>query len=64
MATEKVASDRRFYFLDLKENRRGRFVKITEDVDGRRRSIIVPSDALSDFVDALSRLAQFESMLE
>ncbi|MFT4547014.1 MAG: hypothetical protein ACI9MB_000959 [Verrucomicrobiales bacterium] len=33
--TEKLFSDRKIFFMDLKENDRGRFVKITEDVRGR-----------------------------
>ena len=51
--TEKVFSDRKVFFLDLKENDRGKFVKITEDVKGRRDTIMVPGEALDDFVDAL-----------
>ena len=30
--TEKIVTERKIYFLDLKENARGKFVKITEDV--------------------------------
>tara|TARA_R110002096_G_scaffold40688_15_gene110384 strand:- start:2259 stop:2495 length:237 start_codon:yes stop_codon:yes gene_type:complete len=51
--TEKVVSDRKKFFLDLKENDRGQFVKITEDVRGRRDTIMVPAECLDDFVDAL-----------
>ena len=32
LASEKVQVDRKVFFLDLKENERGRFLKITEDV--------------------------------
>ena len=32
IASEKVTIDRKVFFLDLKENQRGRFMKITEDV--------------------------------
>jgi len=51
--TEKVFADRKIFFLDLKENDRGRFVKITEDVRGRRDTIMVPADILDEFVEAL-----------
>jgi hypothetical protein len=47
----------------LKENQRGRFLKITEDVGGRRDTIMLPAEAFKDFVDALSRLVEFESRL-
>jgi len=51
--TEKLESDRKKFFLDLKENDRGQFVKITEDVRGRRDTIMVPIEVLDDFIDAL-----------
>ncbi len=62
--TEKVLSDRKIFFLDLKENNRGRFIKITEDVRGRRDTIIVPVEALDEFMEALSRVADEAKELE
>ena len=55
--TEKIVTDRKTFFLDLKENDRGRFVKITEDVRGRRDTIMVPEEILDDFIDALHDIA-------
>ncbi len=52
--TEKIISDRKIFFLDLKENQRGRVVKITEDVSGNRDTIMVPAEILNDFIDALT----------
>lgn len=63
IASEKIASDRKVFFIDLKENDRGRFLKITEDVSGRRDTIMVPMDALPDFVAALERLIEYEGTL-
>ena len=63
IATEKVTIDRKVFFLDLKENQRGRFLKITEDVGGRRDTIMVPSAAFRDFLEALARLVDYESKL-
>lgn len=54
--TEKVFADRKIFFLDLKENDRGRFVKITEDVRGRRDTIMIPADVLDEFVQALQNV--------
>ncbi len=51
--TEKILADRKIFFLDLKENDRGQFVKITEDVRGRRDTIMVPVEFLDDFIGAL-----------
>ena len=50
--------------MDLKENDRGRFVKITEDVRGRRDTIMLPVEALGEFLDALNRVADYDDDLE
>ena len=63
IASEKIASDRKTFFLDLKENARGRFLKITEDIRGRRDTIILPREAFQDFSEALTRLIEFEGKL-
>lgn len=60
LASEKVTIDRKIFFLDLKENNRGRFLKITEDVGGRRDTIMLPAAAFRDFADALERLIELE----
>lgn len=63
IASEKIINDRKIFFLDLKENQRGRFLKITEDVGGRRDTIMLPASAFKDFVEALTRLIEFEAKL-
>ena len=63
LASEKIAIERKIFFLDLKENQRGRFLKITEDVGGRRDTIMLPAAAFTDFADALTRLIEFEKKL-
>ena len=60
LISEKVLAERKIFFLDLKENRRGRFLKITEDVNGRRDTIMVPANAFSDFAAALERVIGYE----
>jgi hypothetical protein len=63
LASEKIHSERKLFFLDLKENTRGRFFKITEDVGGRRDTILLPAEAARDFIEALQRLADYEAQL-
>ena len=53
--SEKIQVERKQFFFDLKENPRGRFLKITEDVGGRRDTIIVPSTGLEQFRDMLGK---------
>ena len=52
--TEKILAERKVFFLDLKRNARGMVVKITEDVNGNRDTIMVPAEILSDFIAALT----------
>ena len=52
--TEKILADRKVFYLDLKRNARGMVVKMTEDVNGNRDTIMVPAEILGDFVAALS----------
>lgn len=63
IASEKIVIDRKTFFVDLKENQRGRYLKITEDVNGRRDTIMLPAQVLPEFVEALARLVEFESKL-
>lgn len=63
LASEKISIDRKVFFLDLKENNRGRFLKITEDVGGRRDTVMLPVAAFRDFADALERLIEIEKGL-
>jgi hypothetical protein len=56
----KVLVERKQFFFDLKENERGRFLKITEEVNGRRNTIIIPSTGLNDFADLLQDMIEFD----
>lgn len=51
--TEKIQIERKTFILTLKENPRGRFLRITEDVGGRRDTIIIPATGLEEFKKAL-----------
>ena len=53
LRSEKIQVERKQFFFDLKENQRGKFLKITEDVNGRRDAIILPIPGLPDFIRVL-----------
>ncbi len=50
---EQIQVERKSFSFNLRENPRGRFLRITEDVGGRRDTIIVPSSGLAAFRDVL-----------
>lgn len=56
LVNEKIQIERKQFFFDLKENPQGRFLKITEDVGGRRNTIIVPSTGLQLFRETLEKI--------
>jgi hypothetical protein len=49
LRTDKIQIERKTFVFTLKENPRGRFLRITEDVNGRRDTIIIPATGLEDF---------------
>lgn len=51
--TEQVQVERKVFTFDLRENPRGRFLKITEDVGGRRDTIIIPATGLDKIQEVL-----------
>src|SRR5579872_411260 len=57
----EVQIERKNFVFTLKENPRGRFLRITEDVGGRRDTIIIPSTGLAEFkklVDEMVKAAE------
>jgi hypothetical protein len=56
--TEKVLGQYKLFYIDYKENKRGRFLKVTEK-DGRFRStIIIPEEALEEFAVVINKVIQ------
>lgn len=58
LKTDKVQIERKTFVFTLKENPRGRFLRITEDVNGRRDTIIIPATGLEDFKRLLDDMLQ------
>jgi hypothetical protein len=56
--TEKVHIERKTFVFTLKENARGRFLRITEDVNGRRDTIIIPATGLGEFRRLFENMVQ------
>ena len=45
----EIQIERKMFVLTLKENPRGRFLRISEEVAGKRNSIIIPAPGLEEF---------------
>src|ERR1700740_93209 len=58
LKTDKIQIERKTFVFALKENPRGRFLRITEDVGGRRDTIIIPAPGLEDFKKLLDEMVK------
>jgi len=63
LKTEKIQIERKSFVFALKENPRGRFLRITEDVGGRRDTIIIPAPGLDEFKKVLEGMVRVSGEL-
>jgi hypothetical protein len=54
----QIQIERKSFFLMLKENPRGRFLRISEEVGGRRNAIIIPATGLVEFQRVLNDMVK------
>jgi len=60
LKSEMIVKDNRRYYLDLKENSRGRFLRVSQTISrgGPRSQIAVPAQGLIEFRDGLTDLLE------
>lgn len=58
LISEQIQVERKLFTFELRENPRGRFLKVTEDVGGRRDTIIIPATGLDKVRDTLERIIE------
>jgi len=58
LKTERLQIERKSFVFSLKENPRGRFLRITEDVAGRRDTIIIPAPGLPEFKRVIDEMTK------
>lgn len=49
LESRELQVERKHFFIEYRENERGRFLRITEEAHGRRNSVIIPSTGLEEF---------------
>jgi hypothetical protein len=52
IASKELQIERKHFTVELRENPRGRFLRITEEGQGRRNTVIIPGTGLNDFMAA------------
>jgi PurA ssDNA and RNA-binding protein len=53
---KELQIERKHFYVELRENDRGKFLRITEEAHGRRNSIIVPSTGIDDFTAIIAEV--------
>jgi len=56
LLSHSIQVERKHITFDLRENPRGRFLRIIEEVGGRRDAVIVPATGLEEFREALNKI--------
>jgi len=63
LKSEIIHIERKSFLLVLKENSRGRFLRISEEVGGKRSTIIIPSTGLAEFKKMLDEMVRTDNGL-
>jgi len=58
LKSDEIQIERKTFHLTLKENPRGRFLRISEEVGGKRNSIIIPAPGLKDFQNLINEMVK------
>lgn len=56
LKTAELQIERKQFSMTLKENPRGRYLRISEEAAGRRNTIIIPANGLMDFQKQLEEM--------
>ncbi|HUK82798.1 MAG TPA: DNA-binding protein [Verrucomicrobiae bacterium] len=63
LQNHSIRVERKHFTFDLRENPRGKFLRIIEEVNGRYDAIIIPLTGLEQFRDALNEIIKFSKTL-
>jgi PurA-like ssDNA and RNA-binding protein len=58
----EVQIERKHFHVELRENDRGKFLRITEEAHGRRNTIIVPTTGVTEFTAAIGAVTNGEQL--
>ena len=58
LRSEQIQIERKTFNLTLKENRQGRFLRISEENSTKRNAIIIPAPGLADFKQMIDEMVK------
>ncbi len=53
LAIQELQIERKHVLIEIRENARGRFLKIVETTAGKRNTVIIPESGINDFNTAI-----------
>ena len=56
LESRELEVERKYFRVEVKENDRGRFVRITEESQGRRNTVIVPGTGFAEFAKLINEV--------
>ncbi len=56
LESRELEVERKYFRIEVKENDRGRFVRITEESQGRRNTVIVPGTGFDEFAKLINEV--------
>ena len=59
---KELQIERKHFHVELRQNDRGKFLRITEETHGRRNTIIVPTTGVEDLTAAIGEVLGTERM--
>ena len=64
LAGAEIQIERKTFAVFLKQNARGRFLRITETSAGKRNTVIVPASGLSEFARVVQEMQRVEVLTQ
>jgi len=64
LTTRELQIERKHFYIEFRENARGRFLRITEEAHGHRNSVIVPSTGIDEFMQLMQEVVDSSATAE
>ena len=61
LEVRELQIERKFFTAQIRENERGKFLRLTEEAQGRRNTVIVPASGFKDFAHLISDILSTEA---
>jgi hypothetical protein len=61
LETRELQLERKFFTAQIRENERGKFLRLTEEAQGRRNTVIIPASGFREFADMIHDILSTEA---